>query len=50
VLRYEGGPLVSVMVPVGWTNRGMPGSAVALGYEQLVELAALVNALTTRRP
>ena len=38
------------MLPVGWTDRGVPGSAVPLGYEQLVELAALVHALTTRRP
>jgi hypothetical protein len=46
----EGGPLGSVMLPAGWTDRGVPGSAVALGYEQLVELAALVHALATRRP
>jgi hypothetical protein len=46
----EGGPLGSVMLPAGWTDRCEPSSAVALGYEQLVELAALVHVLTTRRP
>lgn len=45
----EGGPLGSVMLPAGWTDRCEPGSTVPLGYEQLVELAALVHALTTRR-
>lgn len=46
----EGGPLGSVMLPASWTDRVVPDSAVPLGYEQLVELAALVRALPTRRP
>lgn len=45
----EGGPLGSVMLPAGWTDRAVPGSAQALGYEQLVELAALMHALATHR-
>jgi hypothetical protein len=45
----EGGPLGSVMLPAAWTDRGVPASAHPLGYEQLVELAALVRALATHR-
>jgi len=45
----EGGPLGSVMLPADWTDRGQPAATRALGYEQLVELAALVRALATRR-
>ena len=45
----EGGPLGSVMLPAGWTDRGVAPEPRALGYEQLVELAALVRALATRR-
>jgi hypothetical protein len=50
-LRFccEGGALGSVMVPADWTDRGRPAAARALGYEQLVELAALVRALATHR-
>ena len=44
----EGGPLGSVMLPADWTDRGGPAAARALGYAELVELAALVRALTTR--
>jgi hypothetical protein len=45
----EGGPLGTVMLPVAWTDRGTPAAERALGYEELIELAALVHALTTRR-
>ena len=45
----EGGPLGTVMLPVAWTDRGKPVAPQALGYEELVELAELVRALTTRR-
>jgi len=45
----EGGPLGSVMLPITWTDRAEPPGAQALGFEQLVELAALVGALVTRR-
>jgi hypothetical protein len=45
----EGGPAGSVMLPADWTDRGRPAECHALGYEQLVELAALLAALATRR-
>ena len=45
----EGGPAGSVMLPVAWTDRGEPAADRALGYEQLVELAALVGVFATRR-
>jgi len=45
----EGGPLGSVMLPVGWTDRGAAPGPRALGYEQLVELTALLRALATHR-
>ena len=45
----EGGPLGTVMLPVAWTDRGRPAAERALGYEELIELATLVHALTTRR-
>ena len=45
----EGGPLGSVMLPVDWTDRGKPAVERVLGYEELVELAAVVRALATRR-
>jgi hypothetical protein len=41
----EGGPLGSVMLPVGWTDRGPAVASTALCFEVLVELAALVSAL-----
>jgi hypothetical protein len=37
------------MLLVAWTDRGKPEAPQALGYEELVELAELVRALTTRR-
>ena len=45
----EGGPLGSVMLPAAWTDRGVVSSAQALGFEQLVELAALMRAVATHR-
>jgi hypothetical protein len=48
-LCCEGGPLGSVMLPVDWTDRGKPAAQTALGYEELIELAALVRAVATRR-
>ena len=45
----EGGPLGTVMLPMAWTDRGEPAAERALGYEELIELAALVHVLTTRR-
>ena len=48
-LCCEGGPAGTVMLPVAWTDRGKPVAPRALGYEELVELAALVRGLTTRR-
>ena len=48
-LCCEGGPVGTVMLPVAWTDRGKPAVPRAMGYEELVELAALVRALTTRR-
>jgi hypothetical protein len=48
-LCCEGGPAGTVMLPVAWTDRGKPVAPQALGYEELLELAELVRALTTRR-
>ena len=48
-LCCEGGPAGTVMLPVAWTDRGVPAAERPLGYEELIELAALVHALTTRR-
>lgn len=45
----EGGRLGSVMLPVAWTDRSVVSSAQALGFEQLVELAALIRAVATHR-
>jgi len=45
----EGGPLGSVMLPATWTDRGVASSTQALGFEQLVELAALMRAVATHR-
>ena len=45
----EGGQVGSVMLPADWTDRGKPAASRALGFEELVELAALVRALATRR-
>ena len=45
----QGGVLGTVMLPVDWTDQGKPASPVVPGYEELVELAALVRSLATRR-
>ena len=45
----EGGPLGTVMLPVAWTDRARPAADRAVGCEELIELAALVRALATRR-
>ena len=45
----EGGPLGSVMLPVSWTDRGVVSSEQPLGFEQLVELAAVIRVVATRR-
>ncbi len=36
----EGDPLGTAMLPADWTDRGRPAGGHALGYEELVELAA----------
>ncbi len=38
----RGGPLGTVMVPLGWTDRADPPVATRLTYEVLAELAAAV--------
>ena len=40
----EGGPLGSVMVPLGWTDRGPAAAGGPLTYEVLIELAAVISA------
>ena len=47
-LSCEGGPLGTLMVPVGWTDRGAASAATPLTYEVLVELAEVVSALQAR--
>jgi hypothetical protein len=41
----EGGPLGSLMVPVTWTDRGVPAADAPLTYEVLIELAGLSRLL-----
>jgi hypothetical protein len=48
-LCCEGGSLGTVMLPVDWTDRGTPAASGVVGFEELIELAALVRALATRR-
>jgi hypothetical protein len=45
----EGGCLGTVMLPVDWTDRGKPAASLPVGFEELIELAALVRSLTTRQ-
>jgi hypothetical protein len=45
----EGGPLGSLMLPSEWTDRGPAAGSAPLSYEVLVELAAVVAAVKTRR-
>jgi hypothetical protein len=47
-LSCEGGPLGSLMLPLAWTDRGPAGSATPLSYEALVELAAVIAAVSSR--
>jgi Family of unknown function (DUF5372) len=45
----EGGPLGSLMLPLVWTDRGPAAASMPLSYEVLVELAAVVSAVTSRQ-
>ncbi|MBV9313211.1 MAG: hypothetical protein JO100_05575 [Pseudonocardia sp.] len=47
-LSCEGGPLGSLMVPVGWTDRAAAGEGTPLTYEVVVELAEVVSAVKAR--
>jgi Family of unknown function (DUF5372) len=44
----EGGPLGSVMMPLAWTDRGPTAADGPLTYEVLIDLAAVVAAVSTR--
>ena len=44
----EGGPLGSLMVPLAWTDRGVPAADAPLTYEVLIELAGVVLAVESR--
>jgi hypothetical protein len=44
----EGGPLGSVMLPLAWTDRGGAAAEGPLTYEVLMDLAAVVWAVSTR--
>ncbi len=48
-LCCEGGPGGTVMLPVDWADRGTPAASGVVGFEELIELAALVRALATRQ-
>ena len=45
----EGGPLGSLMVPLAWTDRGVPAADAPLTYEVLIELAGVISAISPRR-
>jgi hypothetical protein len=45
VVSCEGGPLGSVQLPVGWTDRVPPAARVPLTYEVLIELAGVISAV-----
>jgi hypothetical protein len=45
----EGGPLGSLLLPLVWTDRGPAAAPGPLSYEVLVELAAVVSAVGSRR-
>jgi hypothetical protein len=47
-LSCEGGPLGTVMVPVGWTDRGPAGAVTPLTYEVVMDVAEVVSALQAR--
>ncbi len=44
----EGGLLGSVMLPLAWTDRGIAAAGGPLTYEVLIDLAAVVSAVSTR--
>jgi hypothetical protein len=44
----EGGPLGSLMVPLAWTDRGVPAADAPLAYEVLIELAGVISAINPR--
>ncbi len=44
----EGGPLGSLMVPLAWTDRGVPAADAPLTYEVLIELAGVISAINPR--
>jgi hypothetical protein len=44
----EGGPLGSLMMPLGWTGRGAPVADAPLTYEVLVDLAGVISAVDPR--
>lgn len=45
----EGGPLGSLLLALAWTDRGPAAAPMPLSYEVLVELAAVVSAVTSRQ-
>ena len=44
----EGGPLGSLMVPLAWTDRGVPAADAPLTYEVLADLARVISAINPR--
>jgi hypothetical protein len=44
----EGGPLGSLMVPLAWTDRGVPAADAPLTYEVLIDLARVISAIKPR--
>ena len=44
----EGGPLGSVMLPLAWTDQAPAAADGPLTCEVLIELAAVVSAVSTR--
>jgi hypothetical protein len=47
-LSCEGGPLGSLMLPVGWTDRGPAAASTPLTLEVLAELAEVLAAVKAR--
>jgi hypothetical protein len=44
----EGGPLGSLMVPLAWTDRGPAAAEIAVTYEVLADLVAVISAVGPR--
>src|SRR5947199_1336673 len=44
----EGGPLGSLLVPLAWTDRGVPAGDAPLTYEVLIVLAGVVPGVNSR--